>query len=282
MAPYDPDAYRPPDSIDPPPPEPPKPFLTLLGNAFAFPFTGKGTMMIIAGAGFLAVAGFMVRIASSVPGLIGLFVMACGFVLVLLIAGYLAAYMLKVIGAVCGGDQEPPNWPDFGSYWDDILRPLLLVVGTAALSLAPCIIRYVIVARDVESVGRGAYLWFLVNLLTAEMALADPWFWVLLVLGLLYLPMALLAVALYDSFAGLSPLVVIPAIVRVAPAYSVACGLLLVASAARLCLWRLLSPIPLLGVLLDSTVTLYFLMCEMYILGILYLAYEKKLKWFEG
>ena len=262
---FDPDAYIPPDAqmgspfqapAPPEPPEPPRSFLSLLGDAFVFPFIGKGTWMIIAGAVFFTITQIIA-------------ILSCfGFILTFSVAGYLAAYMFKVVGAVARGDQEPPSWPDITSFYEDIFRPFILVVGTFAFCFAPCIVYLIVLLRT-----QG---WAAMSALEGI-----PAFVALAVVGLAYLPMALLAVALYDSFAGLSPLLVIRSIVRVTPAYAVACGFLLIAIIVRYVLATLFLWIPVVRLLLDNVVSLYFLMCEMYILGILYRVHEKKLKWFE-
>ena len=47
------------------------------------------------------------------------------------IAGYLSAYMIRIIGSSADGREELPDWPELTNFWDDILRPLLLVMSTA-------------------------------------------------------------------------------------------------------------------------------------------------------
>ena len=91
--------------------------------------------------------------------------------------------------------------------------------------------------------------------------------------------MAMLSVSLYDSLAGLSPLVVIPAIVKVLPAYIVACATLAIALILQVYLSRL-GKIPWAGPVLNKVVLLYFLLAEAYIIGIIYRAYEKRIGWF--
>ncbi|MDP7163370.1 MAG: hypothetical protein QF577_09360 [Phycisphaerae bacterium] len=96
--------------------------------------------------------------------------------------------------------------------------------------------------------------------------------------GLSYFPMALVAVTLFDGVAGLNPFLVVSSIVKIIPAYLVACVLLAVVFAAYILVLRaFLLPISFLA---RNAISIYLLMVEMRILGLLYRAYEKRLGWF--
>ena len=105
----------------------------------------------------------------------------------------------------------------------------------------------------------------------------------LALIGLSYLPMALLAVAMADSIAGINPLFVIPSILKVPVEYLVACCILIavfiVQVVCNVVLDRII-PIPVVPALLSGFVSLYFLTAEMRLLGVMYYTNKEKLNWF--
>ena len=225
-------------------------FLAALPGVLVYPFRGGGWAAIIAGAVFFYVLNLLAVWS------------VLGFLVTLAVSGYLAAFMFQIVGASAAGENSVPEWPGLASPWDDILRPFLLVAATVIVSFLPAVV-YVIVSEEPwEEAWRSALL--------------------LVALGTFYLPMALMAVALYDSFAGLNPVRVILGIIKTMPMYLVATALLagvyVLAGVAE----RYLSgTIPILGPLAAGAVALYALMVEMHVLGLLYLTHRKRLGWFE-
>jgi len=235
-----------------PPPEP-KSFFAQLPGVFVYPIRGRGKTMIIVGAVFFWLVGFLTYFP-----IVGILVGAG-------IAGYLCAFMIKIIGASAAGEKDLPDWPDVTNFLDDILRPLFLVVGTLVFSFLPLLIYYF--ASDTS------WVW--------EVLRQDVLFWILVGVGLLYMPMGLVAVALFDSLSGLNPLIVLVGIIKVAPAYIVACAVLFLCVALRSAIGASLA-IPIVGAILDGVVSLYLLMVEMRVLGLIYHSYERRLDWFPG
>ena len=235
----------------------PRSFYARFPGAFAYPFKGMGWAAIVAGALFFWGLNFL-RCVPFVGLLIGLFV-----------AGYLAAFMIRIIDASAAGRDSPPDWPDLSSFWDDVLRPLLLLVATVAFSFLPLVIRLLVGVWNGGPSG-GGYP-------------KDELFWICLGWGLLYLPMGLIAVALFDSVAALNPVVVVGGIVKTFPAYLLAAGLLFVCYWLNAWLQEAISDlVPVLGSLVATAVALYFLMVEMRLLGLLYNTHRHRLKWFES
>ena len=228
----------------------PEPFFKLLSKAISFPLVGNGRSMIIAGTLLFFVLRFLAQFSLT------------GFIIVLMISGYVCAYMMKIIGAVAGGADVPPPWPDISRGWSELFHPSLLMFSSVLFSLASEIVYL--------SVTGG---WPAVT--------SNPTSLMLLVLAGLLLPMALLATTLFDSLSGLNPLVIVPAIVKVFPAYVVACVVLACAVALRLVVRYLCAWIFLVGDILDGFVSLYLLMAEMYVIGLIYRCYEHRLCWFE-
>jgi hypothetical protein len=107
-----------------------------------------------------------------------------------------------------------------------------------------------------------------------------------LAFGAFYLPMALLAVAVTDNFLGLSPHVVVPSILRTFAPYCVTFVLLVVLVTVRFAGGLAAREVPVEQLPLKILVTvvmeffsLYLLMVEMRILGLLFRSYRDRLGW---
>jgi hypothetical protein len=225
---------------------PQKSFIELLPSVFIYPFIGNGKYILTAGVIFYWLADFVSSMIFIFGALISVFV-----------GGYLCAYIMKIINSSANGDDEAPDWPDFRNM-QDILVPIFEVVGTGILCFAPAII-----------------YGFLYH------SLSDPVLWVLVGLGILYYPMSLIAVSLFNSVNGLNPAIVITSIMRVPFEYLIAClmfVLVVVVSAYVQGLFDI--PVPFIGSFIGEFFALYFIMVQMRILGIMYYSNQKRLNWF--
>ncbi len=224
-----------------------------LGRAFVYPFKGSGIFLLMAATGCLAVLEFL----SWVP-----FV----WILQILFGGYLCAYYISVISSSAAGEEELPDWPDFTNLWDDIFRPVLLVGAAILVSLAPLII-YV----------RANLL----GLLSGELRIPQSLVYVFAAWFLLYLPMGLLTIALFDSLNALNPLVIAKAIIKIPLRYLQGCVLFFLVYYVNTSLAGYLDAIPVLGFVIRVFFSFYMTMVAMRILGLIYHANTKKLGWFE-
>lgn len=106
-------------------------------------------------------------------------------------------------------------------------------------------------------------------------------FWGAFSVGLLYAPMALIGVALFESLAAVNPLLVIPSILKTFGSYLLACVILAVAvvfgSIAPALSERF---VPWVGGLVSWCLALYFLFVQMRVLGVLYHCRADRLNWF--
>ena len=226
-----------------------KDFLKQIRSIFSYPFRGGGTVTFIIGAIFFWILQFV--------AVFSIF----GFLVAIFIGGYLAAYIIKIINSSAVGEAKLPEWPDFTNFWDSIINTYLLVVATNVVAFAPALIYFVIMFWQ----GMQSFI---------------P-FYLLLLLGLLYIPMGLLAVALCNSVKALNPRLVIPSIFRVFREYFIVCvALVLLLGLRTLIVTFLVSPIPIIGSIVDVFVSLYFLILEARIIGLMYLCTEDKLGWF--
>jgi pSer/pThr/pTyr-binding forkhead associated (FHA) protein len=231
-----------------PQPQAPATFGQMLSKSFAYPFKGNGLILLVTGTIFF---GFLDVLTSSRLSM----ARGGGILLIVITYGYLFAYMQKVVCASAEGDPEPPTWPEVTDMYQDIIQPFFLFLSTLLASFLPGFI------------------------LSLTQPLAGT---LLLFLGAIYFPMAVLAVAMADSIGGLNPLIVISAILKVPAQYIVAvivCGILLVVRGILPSVVDSLG-IPILPKFLLAFFGLLLIMIEMRILGVLYFTNKRKFGWF--
>lgn len=225
-------------------------FSHLVPGAFVYPLKGIGPYLVFFGGIFFPAAAFAAKFFLYV------------WVASLLVYGYLFACLQHFVVCTSQGEDKP-SWPDVTSIWEDILSPLFKFVCMCLLMLGPGLGFIVLTAQGHE--------W-------APLAIIPSF-----ILGALYFPMALLAVAMFDSLAALNPLIIIPSILKVPLQYLLVLGILGLIVLAR---WggelalALLIPIPVVPGIISSFFWLYFLTVEARILGLLYLSNKDRLGWF--
>lgn len=236
-----------------------------LKGVFKYPFGKGGLAMLIIGTilffglDFLITWGWKMRF-------IMLKVIAYVGIMALFSAGYLCAYLQKILHATAQGEDDVPGWPDFGQWWDDIVAPFLLAVSAFVMSFGTAF----------------AYMGFHVGN-DSEMSLTI--LFPLFALGFLYFPMALLAAAMSNNWLAVNPFVVMPAITRLNLQYVLACAVFFALVLARFLSEALLHavlPVPVLPTLITSFIALYFLAVEVRLLGLLYYTNRKRLGWFSS
>lgn len=238
-------------------------FRQRLPGVFKYPFGPGGIPLLVFGTilfiglDFLVTWGWRVRyVAINVVSYVG--------IIALFSAGYLSAYLQKVVHASAQGEDDVPGWPEFSNWWDDIVMPFLLALWAGVASFAPAF---------------GYMFYHLYADTEMSLTLLFPLF----ALGFLYFPMALLAVAMSNSFLAVNPLVVLPAITRLNLEYVAATvvffALVLTRYLSETLLHRFV-PVPLLPTVVSGFLALYFLAAEMRLLGTMYYANRKRLAWF--
>ncbi|MFH1139677.1 MAG: hypothetical protein V1816_26675 [Pseudomonadota bacterium] len=229
---------------------PPLNFWEHFPRSFLYPFTGNGLYILLGGAIFFTIIHYL------------LYIIFIGWMIGLATSCYLLAYFFKVMTSSAEGEDKPPDWPDFSNLFQDIISPVVKMLLTVFVSFLPAILVLIIrPAPDLET-----------NLLLAGG---------LAVLGAVYYPMALLAFVMSGRLAGLTPIVVIPAILKMPLIYLVGImtyGFLI--PVAALAQGYLAIPIPILGAVLYSALGMYFNMVQMRVLGLMYAANAERLNWF--
>lgn len=242
-------------------------FFSHAPGAFTFPFRGNGLYILAIGAVGMAALEYLERVALF--GRLFLFLITK-----VLLTGYLYAFMQKIIQCTARGEEKPPSWPDFSGFWEDMLQPYLQLLGCFAFCFGPAI---------------ALNLWLgwwdpIMGVLTGTAP--DPFKLAIVLLALLtgacYFPMALLAVSMFDSLAGLNPRLVIPSMFQAKMEYlvvllvSAGVFVMIVVKAVAL----IYIPIPILPSLVSAGVSLYLFMVEVRLLGLLYRAKRHELEWF--
>ena len=219
-------------------------FFASLPRAFVYPFQGSGGMLLVAGTGVFFLLG-------NFP-IIGL-----------ILTGYLFNYAKSVITTTANGREEPPDWPDFTDWKDDIVMPYIQMLALLILTLGPA---YII---GILRPGTG---------FQAQVA-----FFAALSLGAFLAPMGMLALAMFDSLRALNPIALVWSIMRVPGPYIVAAASFEVVIVLNWVVDRVIGPmvrVPIVPGVIASFLSLYLLLVGMHMLGLLYASYREEFGWF--
>jgi len=217
-------------------------------DALVYPFKGSGWIMI----GIGTVLSLLLNVASFAP-LLGGAVSLCS-------AGYFTSFYFDIIASTVTGGEECPDWPSVSNMWDDMLRPLLQLFGAIFVSFLPLLI-CLYVLREAKSEHFAVVLSFFG-------------------FGCLYFPMAILGLVQFGNLSGTLPHVVVPALWRCLPGYLLTVATFVFVLIVSAVIQRLAGKVPFWGWLLASTVSLYFLMVQARLIGLLYVKNEERIGWF--
>jgi hypothetical protein len=248
-------------------------FLQRLKGAFGYPLRGGGFFVVIAGiiiVAMLKLSHVMIKVGT-------LRMIGFGIVLLICAGGYLFTYLQSIVHSTVAEERDPPDLPGLGNFLEDIFLPFFRMLALTLFCFAPALI-----------IG----LWMLIG---KEPSLT-PFFMAAWILGLLYYPMAFLAVAVLDSAPAANPLVVIPAILKVPIEYLFAVTIVSAAGAIQTVGgWALARFFPeswttpsmgelfaMIGSMLFlSFSSLYLLVVAVHLLGLIYVTRKQKLAWLE-
>jgi hypothetical protein len=181
--------------------------------------------------------------------------------------GYLYSYLQNVIHTTAHGDEHEPELPDITDIGQDLVAPFIQLVCTIFLCFGPTI------ACLVWAIGFDGGGIAIIG------AVATGLF------GCFYFPMAFLTVAMFDTVAGINPMVVIPAIFKFPLQYLVTFVLLALGIGVYWFGLRGLPellPIPILPTIVGGFIFLYLLTVMSRILGLLYFVNRHRLGWFDN
>lgn len=175
-----------------------------------------------------------------------------------LFSGYFCAIYFQLIKSTATGGKQAPEFPDTSNIFEDIIWPLLQILIVALVSFGP-LIGYSIWSSD-ESTNR-------------LIALA------LLAFGLVYFPMAMLAVVVLGYTGALSPHIVVPAILRGGWIYWLGVAMLVLLYMVGSAIENLFSGQLIVGHLIMAIVGSYTLMTNARILGVVYRERQEEFGW---
>jgi hypothetical protein len=210
-------------------------------DALRYPFTGGARVQVAFGAVMFGVLTWLLGRA---------------FFMGPLIAGYLFAYVELVISSTVKGKDEPPGFPDFVTVGESMFAPLLRMVLLLVISFGPGLLAWCLLP------GAGALFGGL-----------------LLVAGLAYFPMTLLAVSVLDSIDGYDPRRIFGSIGVVPHQYALAATLFLVVFALVLGSGFAPIDVPYVGGFLRGALTFALATIAGRVLGLTYRRYSKQLAW---
>ena len=243
-------------------------FAVQLTRAFSYPFKGSGPILLAIGTIGLVLLKIVSPILIMFSGCFGLLAALFAYVFTY---GYLSAFAISIISSSATGEDELPDWPDFTGFWSDILRPVLLIIATAVMSLLPLFISVTFV---VIFVLKGSFFDIPEIRLTLGYALIACMIW-----ALLYFPMGLLAIAMFDSVAALNPVLMVKSISKIPLRYLLACLFFFLVFFLNSVLAGYFTQIPIVGLVVRMFCSFYLMMVAMRILGLLYKANARKLDW---
>ncbi|MBU6401120.1 MAG: DUF4339 domain-containing protein [Verrucomicrobia bacterium] len=226
-------------------------FATRVIGAFDYPLKGDGVVLVIGGGVLSVVTGWLAG------------VLVVSLLVVLFVTGYVLAYGQKIIESSASGDANMPTWPDFSNIMEDILAPYFQFLATTTLCVAGPFWLWRSLALGHSGPGLLVIAW--------------------MVMGLFCLPMAWLAVTMYNTVAALNPILIARSISRVPGHYLltvvVLCGVLLAEYGVHRFLAAL--PVPILSPFLSGCAAVYFLAVLARVLGLLYFVNRARLGWFK-
>ncbi len=220
-------------------------FIRFTIDALAYPFRGDGLFILSIGTIFFTVLNFL--------GAFSLYLTIAGW-------GYLLLMLQGIVHGTASGDHVPPSWPEFSGF-GELLGKWFQFFATLVICFAPGIF----LVFQGERLDHGGY-----GLAGLILGLG----------GLLYFPMAILSVAMYDSLGALNPLLVVKSIIAVKGHYLVTLMILAIVLAIQGLTTGLSRILPIAGHLLDELDALWSAVFVARVLGGLYLVNRQKLGWF--
>lgn len=226
-------------------------FIQSIPEVLQYPFTSNGIWTLLIGTLLYVVLAYTAQFDLRVA---------------VVASGYLLAYLLKIVVAASKDEPELPDWPDFMSPWQEIIRPCLMVVSCGIASFSPLLVYLYLLHSD------GG------NSRPTIMFPLAAW-------GLLYFPISVLAVGITKKFIHLSPITFGQALVRLSGQYMFAAGLLLLMVILRYLLNTFLVTslsVPVVPTLLTGLLSLYFLAVFVRLMGVIYYRNRRELGWLEA
>lgn len=220
--------------------------MNILKDILTYAYRGSGKYVLF----FCVVLSIVAELAGIAP--------LVGPIAALLLSAYFCAIYFQMIQSSATGGKEAPEFPDIANFFEDVIWPMLQVFVVALVSFGP-LISYSIWAREDQFNPLIAYG--------------------LVGFGVIYFPMAMLAVVVLGYTGALSPHIVIPAIFRGGWLYWVGVFMLCLLYVAGSIIGNVLSGSLIIGTLVMSLISSYTFMTNARILGVVYRERQEELGW---
>lgn len=220
--------------------------MNILKDILTYAYRGSGKYVLVV----CVVLSLVAELAGIAP--------LVGPIAALLLSAYFCAIYFQMIQSSATGGKEAPEFPDTANFFEDIIWPMLQIFAVGVVSFGP-LIGYLFWAgedRFNPLIGYG-----------------------LMGLGVVYFPMAMLAVVVLGYTGALSPHIVIPAIFRGGWLYWFGVFMLCLLYAGGSVVEQVLSGSLLIGTLVMSLVGSYTLMTNARILGVVYRERQEEFGW---
>ena len=196
-------------------------------------------------------------VLSIVSKLVG-FAPLLGPIAAILLFGYFCAVYYQIVQSSATGGQEAPEFPDTANIMEDIVWPMFQIIAVFLVSFGPLI---------------GYSFW------AGETGFDNRIGNILLAIGVIYFPMAMLAVVVLGYTGAMSPHIVIPSIVRGGWFYWL--GVLLLGAIYHVgsIIQGMMSGYLIVGHIVMSIVGVYTMMTNARILGLVYRERQEELAW---
>ena len=181
-----------------------------------------------------------------------------GLIAGLILTAYFCAIFFEIMITSASGSNDCIGFPNLTDILDDLILPFFKVVAVALFSFAPAIL-----FAFSSSEGFAAEM---IMLLLAGV-------------GIIYFPMAILAVGILGTFRGMLPHIVVPSILKAGGLYWAIVGILFAVYVLESSLLGFLDQFFLVGALVSSFVSMLTLMINGRLLGLLYCHKEEELEW---
>lgn len=221
--------------------------MTLLKDILTYAYRGGGKYVLI------------ICAALSLVGKLAAFAPIIGLMAILLLSAYFSATYFQMIQSSATGGKEAPEFPDVTNWFEDLIQPMLQIIAVVVVSFGPLICHA---------------LW-------VDEGYTSPWIGFCLVgLGVIYFPMAMLAVVVLGHTMALSPHIVIPAIFRAGWLYWVGVVMLCLLYLTSSWVEEVFSGSLILGSLVMAIAGAYTFMTNARILGVVFRERQDELGWF--
>ena len=220
--------------------------MTNIKDIITYAYRGSGKYIFL----LCVILSIVAKLAGLAPG-IGAFAS-------ILLFGYFCALYYQMIQSSATGGREAPEFPDTANIMEDIIWPMLQIIVVFLVSFGPLL---------------GYSLW------AGEAGFDNRIGNTLLVVGVIYFPMAMLAVVVLGYTGALSPHIVIPSICRGGWIYWIGVLMLCLLYYLGSIIEGVMSGHFFIGHIVVSIVGVYTMMTNARILGLVYRERQEELAW---